>query len=227
MRCLLGAGLAIFAVSACLCAGTIDVTSQSSQWLQTGDSLEFLFSSRSYANYASGLGLSLYPAAIDFTFASMPVTVAGQFTAELESTDGIVEAVFPETLSWSSGHAYNSGYSGSVSAVVGSLSLSNALSQAIFSNSEAELVLTYSGLPVDVGMQGNTLRQDLQVSLLGGPMSIGGMVYSATLVDGGAIVASGRQGPAAAEPNTGMLLLAGGGLCLIAGALKRIPRRRG
>jgi hypothetical protein len=224
--------LAIFMFAACLCAGTIDVTSQSSQWLRAGDSLEFLFSSHSYVNYASGLGISPYPAAIDFTFASMPVSVAGQFTAELESTDGAVTKAFPDALSWSSGYAHNSGYSGPVSAIVGSVALSNTLSQTVFSNSEAELVLTYSGSPIDVGMQGNTLRQDLQVSLFGGPMSIGGMVYSVTLEDGGltpdagGIVRNGSQLPAAAEPNTGTLLLAGGGLCLLAGALKRIPRRR-
>jgi hypothetical protein len=139
--------------------------------------------------------------------------------------------LFPDTLSWSSGYAHNTGYSGPTSAIVGSASLSNALSQAVSSNSEAELVLTYSGSDVDVGMRGTTLRQDLSVSLLGGPMSIGAMVYSVSLDDGAEDVhplfTSASQQLVAAEPNTGMLLLAGGGLCLIAGALKRIPRRRG
>src|SRR5215469_2006700 len=120
-----GAGLAIFALAASLRAGTIDVTSQSSQWLDAGDSLEFIFSNRSYANFASGLGISPYPASIDFTFASLRVNVAGQFTAELESTDGTAAVWFPDALSWSSGYAHNSGYSGPVSAISSSLTLSN------------------------------------------------------------------------------------------------------
>lgn len=230
MRASLGVGLAIFALAASVRAGTIDVTSQSSQWLHMGDSLEFLFSSRSYANYASGLGISPYPASVDFTFASMPVSIAGQFTAELESIGGTPVVLFPDALSWNSGYAHNSGYSGPVSTIVGSASLSNAPSQAVFSNSEAELVLTYSGSDVDVGMQGNTLRQDVSVSLLGGPMSIGAMVYSVSLENGGegggVLLTSAGHQLTAAEPNTGTLLLAGGGLCFLAGALKRISRRR-
>jgi hypothetical protein len=227
----LGAGPAIFALASCLSAATIDVTSQSLQLLQTGDSLEFLFSSHSYANYASGLGLSPYPGAIDFTFASMPLTVSGEFTAELESPDGATIVPLPNALSWQSGYAHNSGYNGPVSAVVGSLALSNALSESVFSNSEAELVLTYSGSDADVGLNGDTLRQDLSVSLLGGPMSIGGMVYSVAFDDGvsnvgGQLMRSSNALPAAAEPNSSILILAGGGLCLVAGALKRILRSR-
>lgn len=111
------------------------------------------------------------------------------------------------------------------------LGISPYLSQAVFSNSEAELILTYSGSDVDVGIERNTLRQDLMAGLSGGPMSIGSMVYGASCNDRGAnaggFVRGESQQLAAAEPNTGMLLLAGGGLCLIAGALKRIPRRRG
>ncbi len=210
----IGAGLAIFTLASCLSAGTIDVTSQSSELLQSSDFLEFLFSGRSYAICASGMGMSPYPDSIDFTFASMPVSVAGQFTATLESADGTVVAEFPDALSWSGGYASNSGYSGPVSAVVGSLALSDTLSQAIFSNSEAELILTYTGPDVEVGMQGNTFRQDLAVSLSGGPLSIGGMVYSVAF----------DPPSVAAEPNSSVLILAGGVLCLVAGALKRIRR---
>lgn len=214
MRRFLGAGQAIFALASCLSAGTIDVTSQSSELLQTGDFLEFLFSGRSYAICASGMGMSPYPDSIDFTFASMPVSTAGQFTATLESADGTVAAEFPDALSWGAGYAHNSGYSGPISAVVGSLGLSEALSQALFSNSEAELILTYTGPDVDVGMQGNTLRQDLAVSLSGGPLSIGGIVYSVAF----------DPPSVAAEPNSSVPILAGGVLCLVAGALKRLRR---
>jgi hypothetical protein len=100
----------------------------------------------------------------------------------------------------------------------------------VFSNSEAELVLTYSGSDVDIGIPGSKLRQDLAVGLAGGRMSIGAMVYSASLDQGenaGPLLTAASRQLVAAEPNTGMLLVAGGGLCLLAGALKRIPRRRG
>ncbi len=174
--------------------------------------------------------MSPYPDSIDFTFASAPVSVAGQFTATLESADGTVAAEFPNALSWGDGDTHTSGYSGPVSAVVGSLALSDALSQAVFSNSEAELILTYTGLDVDVGMQGDTLRQDLAVSLSGGPLSIGGMVNSVALdspSDEGGMIVKATQESVAAEPNSSVLILAGGVLCLVAGALKRIPKRRG
>jgi hypothetical protein len=225
MRRLLGAGLAIFALASCLSASTIDVTSQSSQVLHSGDSLDFLFSSRSYVICATEMEMSPYPGSIDFTFASAPVSAPGQFTATLESADGTVASEFPNPVSWTSGYASNSGYSGPVSAVVGSLALSNALSQALFSDSEAELVLTYTGSNVNIGVQGNTLRQDLAVSIFGGPLSIGGTVDSVALDEGGAIVRSSNEGPAVAEPNAIVLLLAGGGLCLVAGALKHFARR--
>jgi hypothetical protein len=106
------------------------VPSQSSQWLDSRDSLEFLFSSSSYANYASGLGISPYPGSIDFTFALRPLSAAGHFTAELESTDGASAVWFSDALSWSNGYAHTSRYSGPVSAIAGSLTLSNAISQA-------------------------------------------------------------------------------------------------
>jgi hypothetical protein len=225
-----GARWAIFAVAACLRAGTIDVTSQSSQWLDNGHSPEFIFSSRSSANYASGLGISPYPGSIDFTFASLPVNGAGQFTAELESTDGTAAVWFPDALSRSSGYAHPSAYSSPVSAIASSLTLSNTISRAVSSNSEADLVLTYPGSDVDIGIQGDTLPQDRMLSLSGGPMGIGAMVYSVSFADGGdgegGFVRRKNQQQAVAEPNTGIILLAGGGLCLIAGALKRIPRRR-
>jgi hypothetical protein len=177
------------------------------------------------------LGISPYPASVNFTFASMPVSVAGQFTSELESTDGTASISLPDALTWCSGYAHNSVDSGPVSAIEGSVALSDLTSQAMFSNSEAELVLTYSGADVDVGIEGNTLRQDLYVSLLGGPMSIGAMVYSVSFEGGeegaGPLFRTANLEVPAAEPNTGTLLMAGGGLCFLAGVLKRIPRRRG
>ena len=233
-----------YTLAGSLWGGTIDVSSQSTQTLQNGDSLEFLFSSSSYANYAAGMGMSAYPGMINFMFASMPGNVTGQFAAEIESADATVSAVFPGSIGWTSGYAQSSGYSGPISGLMDTLSLSSPLSQALFAGSEAELILTYAGPDITVGVQGRSLRQDLTVSLSGGPLSMGGMVYSAALNNGGATTGGalmGRAltagpltggaltgGTAAAEPESGaLLMMAGVGMCVFAAALKRFrPGRR-
>jgi hypothetical protein len=226
MRITLSIGVWACAMAASLSASTIDVSSQTSQQLQTGDTLAFLFSGSSYATHATGLGISPYPEAIHFTFASMPVSVAGQFTAEVESADGTVAAAFPGPIDWTSGVAQNSGYSGSISALVDTLTLSSALSQAIFSGPTAELILTYTGADVAVGMQGNNMRRDMAVSLSGGPLSVGGIIYSVALNDDGAGAASTNSSLPAPEPDSLALILAGAGLCIAAWGLKRFQLRR-
>ncbi len=205
-------------------AGIIDVSSQSTQVLKNGDSLEFLISSSSFANYAAAMGLSPYPTSVNFTFTSMPVSATGQFMAELESPAGSASQSFPGTIGWTDGYAQNSGYSGSVSALVDTLAVSNALSSGIFAGREAELVLTYAGPDVSIGLFGRTLRQDLAVSFIEGPLSMGGMVYGVTLDNGlGALgVQNSSFSATAAEPDSALLMLiSGAGMCLLASALKR------
>jgi len=210
------------------------VSSKTTQLLQTGDSLAFLFSDSSYVTYATGMGMPAYPGSVSFTFASSPLSVPGQFTAKLESVDGTVYSAIPSPIDWSTGYAQSSAYSGSISDLVGSFTLSSAISQALFSNPEAELILTYSGPNVTVGMPGNNLEHDLMVSLSGGPLSIGGTVYSASFDGaGGGLLASGFRSAAvtvssaAPEPSSGLLFFAAGtAFCLLAGALKRFARRR-
>jgi hypothetical protein len=226
MRITLRIGVLVCAMAASLSASTIDVSLQTSQLLQTGDTLAFLFSGSSYAIHATGLGISPYPEAVHFTFASMPVSVAGEFTAELQSADGTVAAVFPGPINWTSGVAQNSGYSGPISALVDTLTLSSEISQAVFSGSTAELILTYTGADVAVGMQGNNIRRDMTLSLSGGPLSVGGIVYSVELNDRGAGAASLTTGVTAPEPESLALILAGAGLCLAAWGLKRFQLRR-
>ena len=50
------------------------------------------------------------------------------------------------------------------------------------------------------------------------------MVYSVALDDGGPSLKSLDEMSVAAEPNSSVLILAGGVLCLVAGAMKRIRR---
>jgi hypothetical protein len=215
----LGIAIGIFSVATVLSAATIDVSYQTTQLLQTGDSLSFLFTDSSYATYATGLGLAPYPNSINYTFASSPLSAAGHFTAELQSLNGAVDAIFPGPIHWTSGYAQTSGYSGPISTLVDSLTLSGALSQALFSNAEAELILTYSGPDATVGMPGSTLRHDLDVSLLGSFLSIGGIVYSASLDNG----SGGANTP---EPSSALLVAAGTAFCLLAVLLKRYDRPR-
>jgi hypothetical protein len=219
----------LLTLAAHLAASTIDVSAQPSVTLRSGDTLNFLFSWSSYANFAAAAGLSPYPASVSFNFISMPVTAAGQFTADLQSTTGASSAAFPGTLAWTNGYLSSSSYTGSVSALTGAVSLSPALSQSIFTGPQAELVLTYTGADVSVGVQGRTIRQDLTVSLIGNGMSIGGMVYSAALDPPAAFgpgpLISSALPVSAPEPSAALLVAAGATLCALAGILRRFRAR--
>lgn len=212
-------GFGLCALAAGLPAATIDVSTQTAQLLQSGDSLEFLFTDSSYVLHASTLGMSASPSQIFFNLASLPAGMAGQFTAAVESVDGSVSALFPGPVGWTSGMVQTSGYSGSASVLMDSLTLSSTLSQEIFAGSEAELELTYTGPDVTLGLPGNSLKNDLTISLAGGPLSVGALDYGVTLSGGGSV--------AAPEPDSiAMLLAAGVLLCVVSGALKRFGRSR-
>src|SRR5580692_4420406 len=96
-------GLSMCALTAVLSAPTIDVSSQTTQLLQSGDSLEFLFADSSYALQALTLGMSASPSQIFFNLVSAPTSSAGQFTATVESLDGSASATFPGPVEWISG----------------------------------------------------------------------------------------------------------------------------
>jgi hypothetical protein len=206
--------IGVWVLAAQLPATTIDVSSQATQLLQSGDSLTFLFTDSSYALHASATGMASSPSQIFFNLISAPVGSAGQFTAGVESADGSASALFPGPLGWTSGVVQTSGYYGPASVVVGSLMLSSALSQEIFAGSEAELTLTYAGPDVTVGLPGYSLENDLTISLAGASLSVGAMDYGVALSSG--------QGVTVPEPNpVAMLVATGVLLCVVSGALKR------
>jgi hypothetical protein len=212
--------IGLWTLAAGLRATTIDVSSQPAQLLQSGDSLEFLFSDNSYAQHASATGIAGSPTQIFFNFISVPVDSAGQFTATVESVDGSASAMFPGPVEWIGGAVQRSGYDGAASVLMGSLMLSSELSQQIFAGSEAELRLTYQGPDITVGLPGYALKNDLIVSLAGGSFSVGAMNYGVTL--------SRDLGIVAPEPDpVTMLVTTGLLLCLVSGALKRFARRQG
>jgi hypothetical protein len=203
------------ALAAALSAKTIDVSSQTTQELQSGDSLVFLFADTSYAQRASSMGMASSPLEIFFNLISTPIGSAGQFTATLESMDGSASALFPGPITWSNGVAQTSGYSGQASVLSDNVTLSSALSREIFAGSEAELALTYMGPDVTVGLPGYSLQHDLTISLAGGPLSIGAMNYAVALVSRVPVA----QAP---EPNSAVMVIAAGLLmCAISLALKR------
>lgn len=218
MRCLCIV-VVLGALAAGMPAATVDVSLQTTQVLQSGDSLAFLFSDSSFARLASSIGSTPDPSQIFFNLCSAPVSPTGQFTVEVESLNDSASYASSAPVEWSSGVANNSEYSGPVSVLTDSLTLSSTLSQKIFAGSYAELILTYTGPDVTVGLAGYALKNDLSISLAGGPISIGAMDYSVTLDDGS------TSASAAPEPNSGALLLAVGTLlCAISLALKRWGR---
>jgi hypothetical protein len=212
--------IGLWTLAAGLRATTIDVSSQPAQLLQSGDSLEFLFTDNSYLQHASAMGIAGFPSQIFFNFISAPVDSAGQFTVAVESVDGSASAMFPEPVEWASGAVQRSGYDGAASILMGSLMLSSELSQQVFAGSEAELTLTYEGPDITLGLPGYALGNDLIVSLAGGSLSVGAMNYGVTL--------SRDEGVVAPEPDpVAMLVTTGLLLCLVSGALKRFGRQQG
>ena len=206
----------LWALVARMQAATIDVTSLNTQELESGDSLAFLFTDSSYAKFASGMGISTDPSQIFFDLTSAPVGSAGQFTVAVESGDGSASSVSPVPVDWSIGVVETSEYGGPASVITDRLTLSSPLSQAIFAGSWAELILTYTGPDVTVGLPGYSLKNDLTISLVGGSLSMGALDYGVALNDG---LDAASVVP---EPDSGMLLVAAGLLlCAISLAIRR------
>jgi hypothetical protein len=211
--------IGVWVLAAQLPATTIDVSSQTTQLLQSGDSLTFLFTDSSYAQHATAMAMSASPLLIFFNLISAPVGSAGQFTAGVEAPDGSASAIFPGPVWLTSGAVQMSGYSGPASVLMGSLTLSNALSQQIFAGTEAELVLTYAGPDVTVGLPGYSLKNDVTITLAGGGLSVGAMDYGVTLTSDEGVIAP-EPDPVAMLVTTGVLL------CAASGAIKRFARVR-
>jgi hypothetical protein len=215
--------IGLWALAARLPATTIDVSMQTTQTLQSGDSLEFLFMDSSYAQHASAMGMAASPSQIFFNLISAPLGAfqftTGQFTAGVESADGSASALFPGLAGWTSGLVQTSEYDGPASVLMGSLTLSSTLSQQIFAGPEAELTLTYAGPDVTLGLPGYSLKNDLRITLAGGGLSVGAMDYGVTMSSG--------EGVAAPEPDpVAMLVATGLLLCAASGALRRLVRPR-
>ena len=210
-------GLAVILVALPLGAGTINVSAQVAALLDTGDALSFTVPSSNFGIDARSYGLPEYPTAVEFTFVSDPVASPAQFEVVLESGDDSVSAVFGTMLSFAPGTFHGTRYNGSVSVLEGSLQLSETLSQQLFGGSAAVLVLLNTGPALTVGLPPYTLRQDMNVSLGGGGLSVGAQLGGVSLVEapplgGFAPMDSGSDPTSTPEPYSGVLLAGGGAL---------------
>jgi hypothetical protein len=208
-----------------LSAGTIvNVSANTTQQMNTGDTLYFLI---------SNLSLPADVDSVQFLFATLPLDHTARFAAELTSRDGSMAASF-HPVADISGTFQGAGYVGPVTVITGDLQLGPKLSQGIFQNTRATLALRNIGPAVSFRLPGYTVAQDMSVTLTSGNYRVGavtaGALYEAWQPDeeGGRFAPLANAAPVAApESNSGMLLLAAGVfLCASSALLKRISHRR-
>src|SRR5260370_19367609 len=121
-------------------ASTIDVSTDTSAVLHTGDTLVFQLLSWNFAVDAPAFGLPAYPAEVNFALVSAPLGAAGEFAATLKSADRSVSVAFGD-LTFGPGYFQGSGYAGEVSTLHGYLSLSPVLAGELFHSSFGIFVL--------------------------------------------------------------------------------------
>jgi hypothetical protein len=214
-----------------LCASTIDVSSQTQVTLGPGDALAYTFSTSSYLTYAARYRAPEYPARIAFTFITTDLVGPGDFTAELQSADGLTSVAF-DNLAPSLGLFHGAAYNGPAATVSGSAYLAADLAAEVFSG-PAVLVLHSARAGAGVGLPPYRLTQTMLVSLSGGGLSVGGMVYGVSLDQAPAGIRLSAAGAVrdatedVPEPDSGLLLAGGGALlCGLGAALKRLRRSR-
>src|ERR1039458_10411930 len=94
MRLRWGLYLAILAVPA-MGAATVDVSSDTSTVVHTGDTLAFELLTWNYGVNAASFGLPLYPTDVNFELVSAPLSMAGGVALPLESGGPQVVGTFP------------------------------------------------------------------------------------------------------------------------------------
>lgn len=209
----------------------VDVSGQVALSLRTGDTLAFEIRSGSFGKNALAFGLPVNPTEISFALVAGPLPASGGFSASLGSADGSVSVHFTGPLGFHDGSFSAGGLRSAVSTLQGYLELSPRLSQEIFAGGTAILRLRNDGPDVTIGLDPYAMRQDLFVSLAGGPMTVGGIVDSATLEFRGTLRAASfgsaetNGAPAVPEPSSSALLLGGGiSLCGISAAMARASK---
>lgn len=212
----------------------LDVSSETSIVVHTGDSLILQLLTWNFGVNAARQNLSPYPTDVNFALVSAPLSEAAGFAASAESADGTV-SVGLDNLAFGLGNLQSSEYTGAVSVLQGHLSLSLPDSARLFSGSFVAIALLNEGSDVTVGLAPYLLRQDLFAGLSGGPLSVGAITGSVELESpdkplnlrrfGGPTIFAADSG--VPEPQTLALLFGGGALlCGLSAVLARVSRRR-
>jgi hypothetical protein len=153
----------------------VDASSATSALLRTGDSLAFQVLSANFSFNAARFGLDPYPTDVSFIFVTAPLAGPATVSAWLESPDGQASDAFHGPLAFTPGLFAGTQYRGSTSTVQSYLHLAPELSASIFGTGSARLILRNDGDDLRLGLPPYTLRQDLSVSLTGGPLSVGAL----------------------------------------------------
>ncbi len=218
--------MAMFLAPSLKATTILDATVQNTALLHTGDTLAFEIFGGSFGINAKAFGLPRYPTDVSFAFVSLPMSWTGTFSGSLSSADGVYSIAFGGPLSFGAGSFSGAAYQGPVSNLQGFLHLTPLLSQEIFGGGPAVLSLRNNGPDLTVGIAPYTLRQDLFVSLAGGPLSVGAIGGSVNLQSAGNLAP--QESPAIVpEPDSSGLLLIGGGLlCGLSVLLTRFAGRK-
>ncbi len=203
------------ALTAPLGASIVNDTNATDVSLHTGEDLLFRVSIQDYQNEALLFGAPMLPTSFSFTLVTAPTDSAVQFQAGLESDNGSNADILPQSLTLEPGTFDSGNYSGPVSTLSGSFSLSSSQSNSLFAGGTAFLVITDLGGNVTIGLPPYTLTDDLYGSVYGGGLNVGAWTIS-TFYD---------PPTAVPEPGSGFLVFSGGIGLFIAAALQRRARR--
>ncbi|HTS64257.1 MAG TPA: hypothetical protein VMH28_19680 [Candidatus Acidoferrales bacterium] len=195
--------LILFSAGAGRSAGISDA--ESTVLLHQGDSLIFQIQTSSFGYNASRFGLSTGPSDLNFSFVSAPAAMSGNISVWLDS------AVVSGPLSFAAAQYYGSQYQGPVAAVQALLHLSPLLSSQILSSQTLDLAIRNEGPDLELGLPPNSLRQDLSVSLSGGPLTVGAPASAVSL-------------DSAPEPGTAALIVPALGIWYLAGVRRAANR---
>lgn len=195
-------------------SSTINVTGDTFALLQTGDELLVQFNIQNYELNARRYGAPALPEGVDLLFVTEPSSFDGQFEASLVSMNSSTVLPFPDLLSFTPGFFQSSRYVGPVSTLTAGMGLSSQAADALFPGANATLDLRNLGGDVQIGLPPYTLGQDFNLSLDGGPISVGARITSVKLEH--------NSNSPVPEPNSGLLMVGGGAvLCLLARLMGR------
>jgi hypothetical protein len=149
--------------------------------LHPGDGLEFQIFTWNFSCNAARYGSPTYPTDVSFSFITAPIPLDDEFSAWLESPDGSVAIPFTGSLFFEPGFFSSSRFSGPISILSAYLHLTPAEASAVFQSGSAAILLVNDGSDITLGFPPNTLRQDLWVTLSGGPLTVGALSNAASI----------------------------------------------